>query len=104
MADTEQVDAKSERKVKRLAHQIGTFAKAHGGAEGNVAYMGERGARIALVGEDGEWGNLVAPSVEIAQRAVEKAGVTLQENFDGEFAAKIRTSAYEWKRMAGIQI
>ncbi|MFD4785537.1 hypothetical protein ACFWN1_00260 [Streptomyces sp. NPDC058459] len=108
MADTEQVDAKvdakRERVVKRLAHQIGTFARAHGGAEGNVAYLGERGARIALVGEDGEWGDLVAPSVEIGRRAVEKAGVALREDFDGEFAAKIRTSAYEWKRMAGIQL
>lgn len=103
-AETQQVDAKTERKVKRLAQEIGAFAKAHGGAGGNVAYIGERGARIALVGEDGEWGNLVAPSVEIAERAVEKAGITVHESFDGEFAAKIRTSAYEWKRMAGIQI
>ena len=47
-------------------------------------------------------GDLVAPSVEIAQRAVEKAGVTLQENFDGEFAAKIpHRVRIEWKRMAG---
>ncbi|MET8813395.1 hypothetical protein ABZW47_15440 [Streptomyces sp. NPDC004549] len=104
MADTEQVDAKTERKVKRLAHEIGTFAKAHGGAGGNVAYLGERGARIALVGEDGEWGNLVAPSVEIGRQALERAGVEIHEEFDGEFAASIRTSAYEWKRMAGIQI
>ncbi|MEW2132363.1 hypothetical protein [Streptomyces sp. NPDC005435] len=104
MADTEQVDAKTERKVKRLAHEIGAFAKAHGGAGGNVAYIGERGARIALVGEDGEWGNLVAPSVEIGLRALERAGVTVHEEFDGEFAASMRTSAYEWKRMAGIQI
>jgi hypothetical protein len=104
MADTQQVDAKAERKAARLAKHISTFAKAHGGAEGQVAYIGERGARIALVGEDGEWGNLVAPTFEIAEKAVEKSGITRHEDFDGEFAAKVNTGTYEWKRMAGIQI
>jgi hypothetical protein len=104
MADTQQVDRKAERKVARLAQQISTFAKAHGGAEGQVAYLGERGARIALVGEDGEWGNLVAPTLEIAEKAVEKSGITRHEAFEGEFAAKVKTGEYEWKRMAGIQI
>jgi hypothetical protein len=91
-------------KVAKLAKQINSFAKSHGGAEAQVAYIGERGARIALVGEDGGWGDLVAPSYEIAEQAVEKAGVTRHESFDGEFAAKVTTGAYEWKRMAGIQI
>jgi hypothetical protein len=104
MADTQQVDAKAERKVARLAQQISTFSKAHGGAEGQIAYIGERGARIVLVGADGGWGDLVAPSYEIAQKAVEKSGITVHEDFDGEFAAKVTTGTYEWKRMAGIQI
>ncbi|MEU9050546.1 hypothetical protein AB0D37_09080 [Streptomyces sp. NPDC048384] len=104
MADTQQVDQKAERRVAKLAKQINTFAKSHGGAEAQVAYIGERGARIVLVGEDGGWGDLVAPSYEIAEKAVEKAGVTRHESFDGEFAAKVKTGAYEWKRMAGIQV
>ncbi|MFC8093806.1 hypothetical protein [Streptomyces sp. NPDC057301] len=104
MADTQQVDQKAERRVAKLAKQINTFAKSHGGAEAQVAYIGERGARIVLVGEDGGWGDLVAPSFEIAEKAVEKAGVTRHESFDGEFAAKVKTGAYEWKRMAGIQV
>ncbi|MFF4271465.1 hypothetical protein [Streptomyces sp. NPDC001536] len=104
MADTQQVDAKADRTAAKLAKQISAFSKAHGGAEGQVAYLGDRGARIALVGEDGEWGNLVAPTVEIAQKAVEKAGITVHEDFDGEFAAKVRTGPYEWTRMAGIQV
>ncbi|MEU6591897.1 hypothetical protein ABZ923_22185 [Streptomyces sp. NPDC046881] len=104
MADTQQVDARAERKVSRLAHRITAFAKAHGGAEGQVAHIGERGARIVLVGEDGGWGDLVAPSTEIARQAVEKAGITVHESFDGEYAAKVRTGPYEWKRMAGIQV
>ncbi|MGW2524963.1 hypothetical protein ACWC09_50085 [Streptomyces sp. NPDC001617] len=104
MADTQQVDPKAERKVAKLAKQIDAFSKAHGGAEGQVAYIGERGARIVLVGEDGGWGDLVAPSYELAEKAVEKAGITVHEDFDGEFAAKVRTGPYEWTRMAGIQV
>ncbi|GAA3493408.1 hypothetical protein GCM10019016_005070 [Streptomyces prasinosporus] len=104
MADTQAVDPKAEQKAARLAQQISSFAKAHGGAEGQVAYLGQRGARIVLVGEDGEWGDLVAPSYAIAEKAVGKAGITLHEDFDGEFAAKVRTGPYEWSRMAGIQV
>ncbi|MDX2875917.1 hypothetical protein [Streptomyces ipomoeae] len=96
--------AKADRKAARLAKQIGTFAKAHGGAEAQVAYIGRRGARIVLVGEDGGWGDLVAPSYAIAEAAVQKAGVTVHEDFDGEFAAKVKTGPYEWTRMAGIQV
>ncbi|MEV5354814.1 hypothetical protein ACIPM2_28425 [Streptomyces sp. NPDC086081] len=104
MAETQQVDPKAERKAARLAQQISSFSKAHGGAEGQIAYLGERGARIVLVGEDGNWGDLVAPSFDIAEKAVEKAGITRHESFDGEFAAKVRTGRYEWSRMAGIQV
>lgn len=104
MADTQAVDAKAERRVAKLAKQISAFSKAHGGAEGQVAYIGERGARIVLVGEDGGWGDLVAPTYQIAEQAVAKAGITVHEEFDGEFAAKVKTGPYEWSRMAGIQV
>ncbi|MER5409586.1 hypothetical protein [Streptomyces sp. NPDC002769] len=112
MADTEQTDETTgtardtgaERKAARLARQIRAFADEHGGAEGQVAYIGERGARVVLVGEDGGWGDLVAPSYAIAEDAVKQAGITVHEEFDGELAAKVRTGPYEWKRMAGIQL
>ncbi|MBA2948319.1 hypothetical protein [Streptomyces himalayensis] len=120
MAETQQVDessekpggatgdrrqaARAERKTAKLAKEIGAFAKAHGGAEGQIAYIGQKGARIVLVGEDGGWGDLVAPTYEIAERAVEKSGITRHEAFDGEFAAKVKTGPYEWARMAGIQL
>ncbi|MFE6334150.1 hypothetical protein ACFVOK_13140 [Streptomyces sp. NPDC057798] len=104
MADTQAVDAKAERRAAKLARQIGAFSKAHGGAEGQVAYLGERGARIVLVGEDGSWGDLVAPTYAIAEQAVRQAGITVHEEFDGEFAAKVTTGPYEWSRMAGIQV
>ncbi|MEW2394930.1 hypothetical protein [Streptomyces sp. NPDC046862] len=112
MAETQQVDegkgakksTKAERTAARIAKQIGSFSKAHGGAEAQVAYIGQRGARIVLVGEDGGWGDLVAPTHDIAEQAVKRAGVTVHEDFDGDFAAKVRTGPYEWTRMAGIQL
>ncbi|MBT2410003.1 hypothetical protein J7I94_05450 [Streptomyces sp. ISL-12] len=121
MADTEQAEteqgpekgvekgvekaaAKAERTAGRLAGRIGAFAKEHGGAEGQVSHLGRRGARIVLVGADGDWGDLVAPSYEIAEKAVGKAGITVHESFDGEFAGKVRTGPYEWSRMAGLQL
>ncbi|MBC2866431.1 hypothetical protein [Streptomyces mexicanus] len=104
MADTQQADTKAERTAARLAHRIGSFSKAHGGAEGQVAYLGQRGARIVLVGEDGAWGDIVAPSYAVAEKAVERSGITVHEAFDGELAAKVKTGRYEWSRMAGIQL
>ncbi|MEW2520614.1 hypothetical protein [Actinacidiphila alni] len=93
------------RTIARLARRIDAFGRKHGGpAEANVAYIGRRGARIVLVAPDGAWGDVVAPSLAAAEAAVAKAGVTVHEDFDGDFAAKVRTGPYEWSRMAGIQI
>ncbi|MEV0039887.1 hypothetical protein [Streptomyces sp. NPDC050804] len=96
--------ARAERRAARLARSIASFARRHGGAEGRLAYLGQAGTRIVLVGEDGGWGDLVAPTYDVARVAAEKAGLTLHESFDGDFAAKVRTGPYEWKRMAGIQL
>ncbi|MFD0153672.1 hypothetical protein ACWGQ4_08905 [Streptomyces sp. NPDC055721] len=100
MAETKQ----EERRAARLAKQIKAFSAEHGGAEGQLAHIGQAGTRIVLVGTDGGWGDLVAPTYPIAQQAAEKAGLTLHDEFDGEFAARVVTGPYEWTRMAGIQI
>ncbi|MGW6838966.1 hypothetical protein ACWGCI_36935 [Streptomyces sp. NPDC054949] len=108
MADTADTpatpDKKQDRTAAKLARQIGAFAKRHGGAEGQLAHIGQAGTRIVLVGTDGGWGDLVAPTYGVAELAAEKAGLTLHEEFDGEFAARVRTGPYEWTRMAGIQM
>lgn len=97
--------APADRKALRLARQITAFAKSHGGtAEGQLAHIARGSTRIALVGANGEWGVLVAPSMETARKAAEVAGLTLHDDFDGEFAAKVRTGPYEWTRMAGLQL
>ncbi len=105
-ADTAQTtaDPTQDRTAAKLAKRIGAFAKEHGGADGHLAHIGQAGTRIVLVGTDGAWGDLVAPTHETARLAAEKAGLTLHEEFDGELAARVRTGPYEWTRMAGIQI
>lgn len=97
-------DKKQDRSAAKLAKQIGAFAKQHGGAEGQLAHIGQVGTRIVLVGTDGGWGDLVARDYATAQLAAEKAGLTLHEDFDGDLAARVRTGPYEWTRMAGIQL
>ncbi|MER7155603.1 hypothetical protein ABT366_32870, partial [Streptomyces lydicus] len=57
-----------------------------------------------LVGANGEWGNLVADSFGAAKDAAALAGLTLQDDFDGDLAARVRTGPYEWSRMAGLQL
>ncbi|WP_174805577.1 hypothetical protein [Kitasatospora sp. MMS16-BH015] len=103
-ATTDAVDARAERRAKRIAKHIDSFAKQHGGAEGVVEYVGAAATRIVMVGADGAWGDQVAPSYAVGRRAAELAGLTLQDSFEGELGLKVKTSAYEWKRMAGIQI
>ncbi|MFD7920264.1 hypothetical protein ACFV3R_13690 [Streptomyces sp. NPDC059740] len=96
---------RAARRVARLTKEIQAFAAAHGGgARGQLAHIGLGRVRIALVAADGTWGTLLAESGEIAEQAAERAGLTLQENFDGEMAAQVRTGPYEWSRMAGIQL
>lgn len=97
--------ADSSKRAARLAKEITAFAQRHGGsAEGQIAYVGQAGARISLVGADGTWGDLMAPSVETARKATEQAGITVNESFAGEMADKVKTGPYEWSRMAGIQL
>jgi hypothetical protein len=97
-------EARADRRAGRLARQIGAFGRAHGDVRAQLAYLGQCGARIVLVAEDGTWGDLVAPTYDIGLRAVRRSGVTVHEDFDAELAARVRTGPYEWSRMAGIQI
>ena len=98
-------DARAERRAKRIAKNIGSFAKQHGGsADGVVEYVGAVATRIVMVGADGAWGDQVAPTYAVGRRAAELAGLTLHDSFEGELALRVRTSPYEWKRMAGIQL
>ncbi|WP_037607318.1 hypothetical protein [Streptacidiphilus rugosus] len=96
---------RDEKRAARIAKNVKAFAAAHGGsADGVVEYVGTLATRIALVGADGAWGDQVAPSYAVAERAVELSGVNRAENFEGELGLRVKTGAYEWRRMAGIQL
>ncbi|MEV7782029.1 hypothetical protein [Kitasatospora sp. NPDC088351] len=104
-ATTAAPDARAERRAKRIAKHLSSFARQHGGsADGVVEYMGSIGTRIVVVGADGAWGDQVAPSYAVGRRAAELAGVTLHDSFEGELGLRVKTGPYEWKRMAGIQL
>ncbi|MGF1429586.1 hypothetical protein [Kitasatospora sp. LaBMicrA B282] len=98
-------DARAERRAQRIAKHLTAFTKEHGGsADGVVEYVGQAATRIVLVGQDGAFGDQVAPSYAVGRRAAELAGITLHDSFEGELALKVRTGSYEWKRMAGLQL
>jgi hypothetical protein len=104
-ATATQSAARDERRAERIAKRLRAFAAAHGGsADGVVEYVGRSHTRIVLVGADGAWGDQVARTHAVARRAAELSGITLHESFEGEPALRVRTGAYEWKRMAGIQL
>ncbi|MET9615922.1 hypothetical protein [Kitasatospora indigofera] len=98
-------DARTERRAKRIAKHLTNFAAQHGGsAEGVVEYVGRTATRIVVVGADGAWGDQVAPTYAVGVRAAELAGLTVHDSFEGELGLRVKTGAYEWKRMAGIQL
>ena len=82
MADTQQVDEAADAKqaARPSAGRPGSPSRSAPSPRRTAAprarsrTSGERGTRIVLVGEDGGWGDLVAPSYAIAEQAVEKAG------------------------------
>ena len=88
MADTQQVDettgaaqdAKAERRAARLAKQIGAFAKEHGGAEGQLAYIGQRAPGSCSSARTAAGATSWRPPYAIAEQAVKKAGITVHED------------------------
>lgn len=78
---------------------IRSFAAGHGGATAVIEYVGKRGARIVLVGEDGSWGDQFAEGTDIARAACEKAGVTVQNEWERELMDHMRPSNDLWRSM-----
>jgi hypothetical protein len=98
-------DARVERQVRRISKHIRRFTDAHGeGGDAVVEYVGRDATRIVIVAADGSWADQVVRNPDIARLAVAQAGVTLHEEFPNDLAAKVRSTKYEWSRMAGIQL
>jgi len=84
----------------KLAGAIKTFAADHGGAKAVVEYVGRRGARVVLVGEDGTWADQFAASTQEARRACEIAGVQVDNEWERELMELMRPSNDLWRSMS----
>jgi hypothetical protein len=82
-----------------LVSGIKSFAEDHGGAKAVIEYVGRRGARIVLVGEDGTWGDQMAESTDIARRACGEAGVHIENAWERELIDQMRPSNDLWRSM-----
>lgn len=83
-----------------LVHGIRSFAAGHGGARAVIEYVGKRGARIVLVGEDGTWADQFADGTDVARAACVSAGVTVENEWERELMDQMRPSNDLWRSMA----
>ncbi|MCW2639174.1 MAG: hypothetical protein JWP76_1480 [Dactylosporangium sp.] len=82
-----------------LVDGLKSFAGDHGGAKAVIEYVGRRGARIVLVGDDGAWADQLAPSTDIARSACTKAGVAVENEWERELIEQMRPSNDLWRSM-----
>ncbi|TMM33422.1 MAG: DUF362 domain-containing protein [Actinobacteria bacterium] len=87
-----------------LISDIKSFAAGHGGAKAVIEYVGRRGARIVLVGEDGTWSDQFADGTDIARQACEKAGVEVENEWERELIEQMRPSNDLWRSMSRRQL
>jgi hypothetical protein len=93
-------DADDVSTPAKLVAAIKTFASTHGGARAVVEYVGRRGARIVLVGEDGVWADYFTAGTDIAREACITAGVTLENEWERELIEQMRPSNDLWRSMS----
>lgn len=82
-----------------LVDGLKSFAAGHGGATAVIEYVGRRGARIVLVGQDGAWGDHFADSTDTARAACAKAGVEVENEWERELVEQMRPSNDLWRSM-----
>ena len=73
-----------------LVDDLRSFAGSHGGAKAVIEYVGRRGARIVLVGEDGVWADQFAEGTDVARRACAEAGVGIENAWERELIEQMR--------------
>ncbi|NUT38334.1 MAG: hypothetical protein HOV79_35260 [Hamadaea sp.] len=94
------LESPADSQTASLVSGIKGFAGEHGGATAVIEFLGRRGARIVLVGTDGGWGDLVAPSTDVARAACEQAGVSVENGWERELVELMRPSNDLWRSMA----
>jgi hypothetical protein len=80
-----------------LVAGLRSFAAGHGGATAAIEYAGRKGARIVLVGSDGEPGTeQYAESTEAARAACAQAGVDVEHEWERELTEQTQLSGDVW--------
>lgn len=100
MADGSDTTVTLEHPAASLLTGLREFASAHGGAKAVIEYIGRRGARIVLVGSDGEWGDQFASSTDVARAACERAGITVENEWERELIELMRPTNDLWRSMS----
>ncbi|MEU2614070.1 hypothetical protein ABZ570_21170 [Micromonospora sp. NPDC007271] len=104
MADGSDTTLTAEQTVDQtpngLVAGIKSFAAGHGGAKAVIEYVGKRGARIVLVGSDGEWADQFADGTDVAREACARAGVAVENAWERELMDQMRPSNDLWRSMA----
>lgn len=101
MADGSHTTMTLDRPVPvNLIDGLRSFVGDHGGAKAVIEYIGRRGARIVLVGEDGAWADQFAPATDIAREACAKAGVVVENGWERELMEHMRPSNDLWRSMS----
>lgn len=83
-----------------LVAGLKAFAAGHDGAKAIIEYVGRRGARIVLVGNDGAWGDQFAPGTDVARQACATAGVPIENAWERELISQMRPSNDLWRSMS----
>ena len=96
--DTEQTPGPPPKAVARAK----AFALAHGGsARAVVENIGQAGARLVLVGEDGALGDVLVADVAAGHAVVEAVEQLTAAEWDGETTAALRIGPAHRRKMAG---
>lgn len=100
MVDTAEANTTPKPKTGPIVKRLKRFTGEHGGATAVVEYLGQKGARIVLIGRDGRWGDqVVAAGPEAATAACAEAGIEVKDGWERELVTGIKTDRYEWGRM-----
>ncbi len=109
------VDDAADRAAVVAARRILAFGRRHragadGGLDGGldvdveIQHVGRDLVRLVLVAPDGTLGDVVVKSEGRGRTAAALAGVRVHDQLPGDVSARIRSSDYEWRRMAGRQL
>lgn len=82
-----------------IVAELRSFVGDHGGATAVIEYVGKRGARIVLVGEDGAWIDQFASGTDVARSACAEAGVAVENAWERELIEQMRPSNDLWRSM-----